>query len=398
MYFEDAGNMTKKTILFYMLTMGQMLSWTGCSPGKSVKSESNSNSTDNISNQKGVNEKTGYPFFQNYYEVVSKESMGSVEAYMGGKDLSMARPATSLHNTDSCDPLVKEKTSLGDRISYQIYNHASRSMVPGTPSVGKHYGWAGKPMLPNSLMSHDMCEVTAKSLELTLGDIKKVPDAKTIDQMNRYTLTMNNDRKSAQSGNPVSRKRYLRNWNSMMMCLAYMESLPTADTNDSFQTAKKYAPDFKKPGGVEFYEDDLQPETSSLNIGLYQFTPRAAGNVYPCLLSWNQIFKGKCEINPSSNEQQMIRVLGSGYQTFNAFCGVNKIVQVFSIQVNTEKSTNTHPSNLLSTGQLKSSPDRCVSPFFSSKLSYNHFGPLQNSYGNRLEDLMNCIDASLDVP
>lgn len=372
---------------------------TGCLPGKVQEDASGSSSPYVPSKQGSINEKTGYPFFQDYYELVAKGSIASVEAYMdNSKELSKERPAVSLHGVDMCDPFVLEKKSLGNRISYQIYHHASRSMVPGTSSLGKHYGLGNKAMMPNSLMSHDLCEVTPQSLEMTLGDIKKVPSATTIQQMNRFALALNHDRKNAQSGNMVSRKRYLKNWNSMMMCLAYIESLPTADTDESFQVAKKHAPDFKKPGGVEFYEDDLQPETSSLNIGLYQFTPRTTGNVYPCLLSWNQIYKNKCEISPKLNEQQMIRVLGSGYQTFNAFCGVNKIVQVFSIQINTNKPENTHPSNLLSNGQLKVEAERCVSPFFSSRLSYNHYGPLQNSYGNRLETLMSCVDATIESP
>lgn len=73
----------------------------------------------------------------------------------------------------------------------------------------------------------------------------------------------------------------------------------------------------------------------------------------------------------------------------NAFCGVNKILQSFAIQVNTTKSVSTHPSNQ-SGGKFKAPADRCVSPFFYSGYSYNHFGPLMNSTGSNLAGLMAC--------
>lgn len=86
----------------------------------------------------------------------------------------------------------------------------------------------------------------------------------------------------------------------------------------------------------------------------------------------------------------MIRILGSAKQTFNAFCGVNKILQTFSVQVNTTKTWATHPNNFHN-GKLINGKDRCITPFIYSGRAYNHFGPLQNSTGSNLETLFNCV-------
>lgn len=369
----------------------------GCSGGKSASAkdrEDYDSPPEKLS--PGVDEKTGQMFFPEYFNTVTSGSAESVDHYMGHDELMKVRPLVSIHSTDYCDEVVQGRNRFADRISYQIYLQSFRQLVPGIQDLGKVYGWNNsKTLMKNSLMTHKMCEVDSSTLSKTLG-ASKVPSASTISQINRFTQVMNADLTQIKSGNKTARERYFKNWNKMMMCLAYVESLTTADLADSVHVAEKYAPNFKKPTGVEFYEDDLQPETSSLNIGIYQFTPKSTGNIYSCLQSWNAYYGSSCGLKKTTPEDQMIRLLGAGHQSFNVFCGVNKIVQTFSVQVNTEKPANTHPANQLANGQLKNSEERCVSPFFSARLSYNHFGPLQNSYGNRLETLMKCVDSTIE--
>jgi hypothetical protein len=86
----------------------------------------------------------------------------------------------------------------------------------------------------------------------------------------------------------------------------------------------------------------------------------------------------------------MIRVVGSSLQHFNAYCGVHKLLQTFSVQVNSSSTRNTHPDNR-SGGRLKSSSERCVTPHFYAGWAYNHFGPLQNSTGSNLNKLLKCV-------
>ncbi len=344
----------------------------------------------------GVDEKTGEMFFPDYFNLVTPDAGTAVDRYMDHDELMKERQQISIHSTDRCDETVLGRNRFADRISYQVYLQSFYKLVPGIQELGKVYGWnKNKALMKNSLMTHKMCEVDSGTLSKTIG-AAKVPSSVTISQINRFTQTMNADLAQIKSGNKTAQKRYLKNWNKMMMCLAYIESLTTADSGDSAHVAEKHAPGFKKPPGVEFYEDDLQPETSSLNIGLYQFTPKSTGNVFSCLQSWNNYYGSSCGLKKMTSESEMIAMLGSGHQTFNAFCGVNKIVQMFSVQINTDKAENTHPSNLLPSGQLKPSEERCVSPFFSARLSYNHFGPLQNSYGDRLETLMKCVDQTIE--
>ena len=169
-----------------------------------------------------------------------------------------------------------------------------------------------------------------------------------------------------------------------MGCLAYTESLTSADVSSSYKVSEEYSPKgFEKPKGVKFYEDPYQDATSRLNIGLYQFTPNSSGNIYPCVLQWNDFFPEN-KIDTRADQNELIRVFGSSFQSMNAFCGINKVVQTFAIQVNTDEQKRTHPGNR--DGQsLKASSNRCVTPWFYASYAYNHFGPLQNSTGNNLK-------------
>jgi len=68
----------------------------------------------------------------------------------------------------------------------------------------------------------------------------------------------------------------------------------------------------------------------------------------------------------------MTALLASSNQDFNIFCGVNKIVQTFAVQIDGVKRS-------------------CVTLHIKSGYAYNHFGPLMNSTGANMASLYNCI-------
>lgn len=310
--------------------------------------------------------------------------------YQSYRELIPSRGTTSAHVTDSCDPKLTNNYSFSDRISYgvELKMQPARSQLGYVASafglesdINKHS--------PVGLISHPLCNVSSASLNTTLSG-KKVPSASTITKMNTFANKMNEYRRSALSGNSDGYKKASRLWSKYMMCLSYMESLTTADTKKSYSVADKYGPSsYRKPAGVKFYEDPLQPAASKLNIGLFQFTPDAGGNVQSCIREWNVLYPS-CQISRTVSTAELTRIVGSSMQTFNAFCGAAKVAGVFSVQVNATKAYNTHPGNVNSNGSLKSAAERCVSPHMAVGRGYNHFGPFQNSTGDNLEGLMNC--------
>jgi hypothetical protein len=240
----------------------------------------------------------------------------------------------------------------------------------------------------NSLLSNPFCAVTKESLKKTFGN-RKIPSANTIKKAQDFTMKLNQLRAGALAGNLASQKDFQKIWTRTFMCLSYAESLTTADSAASERVADQY--DLKKYPGVKFYLDPSQGNPDSkFNLGLFQFSPVASGNVQACLRAWNKQFPS-CSIDTKAKFSKMVSYLSSARQVFNAFCGVTKVRDMFSIQINTGKATSTHPENILSNGALKPAADRCVSPFFRSSYSYNHFGPLQNSTGDNLEPLLTCI-------
>ena len=303
----------------------------------------------------------------------------------------------SLVNEDSTDHCASE---ISDNFENQIsYNVAK--MFQDIPSmvgfIGDSYGVStdDTSLYPTSLIRHPLCLVNAKSLIVTMG-AKRVPEQVTIDKLNRFAIKANLLRNEAINGNINSKRDLLDHWNRLFSCLAYVESLPSADNSSSKKVASKYsASNYRKPAGVEFYEDAAQPAVSRLNIGLYQFTPAWQNNIQPCLRAWNAIHQNEnqCQINLRASQSDLIKVVGSSMQSFNAFCGAHKLIETFSIQINTNNAHATHPDNAIN-GVLKSAENRCVSPHFYAGWAYNHFGPLQNSTGKNLDELFSCIEKS----
>lgn len=246
---------------------------------------------------------------------------------------------------------------------------------------------------PVSLSSHPLCSVDKASLSVILSTNStpaKMPSDQAIADVNTFVSRNNALRIKANNGDEVAKKDLDNLWVKFMGCLAYTESLGDADTSTSRSVADQHAPsDYDKPDGVKFYWDKNQPEVSALNIGLFQFAPDAGGNIQGCLRNWNKMHQS-CQLPTKGSKGEMIKILGANRQAFNAFCGVNQILNTFSVQVNTRNSYRVHPANVLSGGSLKKSADRCVSLHVRTGRSYNHYGPFQNGTGTNLAKLMSC--------
>lgn len=177
----------------------------------------------------------------------------------------------------------------------------------------------------------------------------------------------------------------------MFGCLAYTESLGDPDTEKSVERSKQLlGDDYNKSRGVKFYyDDDQNREESRWNVGLYQFVLDRSGNISPCITAWKKLkLPGSSKIN-SYDYKKMGNVIGSPAQSFNSFCGVNKILQSYLVQVYSNDKKRTHPENLLANGKLKKPENRCVTLHHNKKVAYAHFGPLQRSVLGKGDDNTN---------
>ena len=329
------------------------------------------------------------------YLNISSEIGPQVDSFRNDDELAgKIRERINIDSVDKCFDDDEAHSYFSDQISY--YASEMLSDVPAKVGfIGSSYGTSSDDnnYFPTSLIRHPLCESTTKTLSSTM---KKVPNQSTIDKLNRFSGVINTLRMEVLNGDPSAKKELLGNWTKFFSCLAYSESLGSSDSTASNNVAAKNAPSgYRKPAGVEFYEDKAQPSVSRLNIGMFQFTPNSGGNIQPCIRAWNQMNESKssCQINQKASQSELIKTLGSSLQSFNAFCGVHKLIQTFAIQVNTTKTSATHPANL-ENGKLKPSELRCVTPYFYSGWAYNHFGPFQNSTGKNMEEMFNCIENS----
>jgi hypothetical protein len=314
--------------------------------------------------------------------------------YKNYRQLLVQRSPASSHRLDSCDPNLDNSFRFADRIAYQVQLQMNDHKAE-ISSIASYYGLpkSSESYFPTSLIRHPMCNLTSSTLSQT---INKVPSAAVIAKANQFVTRYNGYRQKALAGDPRAYAQLNRLWGRLMMCLSYTESLTTADTKTSDNIAARVGPEgYRRPAGVLFYDDPAQSAASRLNIGLFQFTPTASGNINSCLRQWNKVYP-TCSISTTSSQAELIKVLGSSYQTFNAFCGVNKVLQTFAVQANTQTASATHPSNKLSNGKLKPSGERCVSLHFQAGKAYNHFGPFQNSTGSNMNELLTCTLAQED--
>ena len=326
------------------------------------------------------------------YKDVGDQVGFNVDRIVNLTELSKLRSNVNDDNVDSCMPEKFDSNQFSESISFFV-----QEMLEDTPSrvgfISSYFGVSSNEAsyYPTSLIRHPLCLVSKGSLSTTLG--KNVPSDGVIQKVNQFVSKLNDLRQKTINGDQESKLELQKEWSTWFSCLGYVESLSTADTPKSVSVANKYAPaNYRKPAGVKFYEDPYQSEASRLNIGLYQFTPDSAGNIQTCLRAWNTKYPS-CAVNLKGNRNEMVKILGSSLQAFNAFCGVHKLIQTFSIQVNTTKASATHPSNIQN-GSFKKPENRCVSPHFASGKAYNHFGPFQNSTGTNLSELLSCLERS----
>lgn len=327
----------------------------------------------------------------NVFSEVSYPVGGVVDTtYKNDRELLPVRDAQQSYRTDNCDIKLEKNDRFADRIAYSV----ELKMQPSRAQLGYVASYFGlnkdvNTYLPNSLISHPLCNVTSDTLNTTLGG-KNIPSSATIKKANEFANKMNAYRREALAGDRQGYVKASRLWSKLMMCLSYMESLTTADSAKSQSVGQKYAPaGYRRPAGVNFYEDPHQPAESRLNIGLFQFTPDAGGNIQACIREWNILYP-KCGISLNASQAEMIKILGSSLQTFNAFCAAAKVTGMFGVQVNAVKPNNTHPYNLKADGRLKAPAERCVSPHMSVGRSYNHFAPFQNGSGFTLDNILSC--------
>jgi hypothetical protein len=309
------------------------------------------------------------------YKSIAAQIGPVVDNFHHQNELLKVRAKSNDDAVDSCD-------SEHELFSEGVALYTEEMMKP-TPvmidSIAELFGVTAKEnaLYPVSLATHPFCIVDRSALSKTM---KKVPDADTIEKLNEFATKMNELRENDQ-------EEFTKQYTKLFSCLAYTESLGDADTNTSKKVANKYSPEnYRRPAGVLFYEDSYQPKVSRLNIGAFQFTPNGAGNINPCVKAWNKKHV-TCKIKENSSQSELIKILGSSFQSFNLFCGVHKLIETYSIQVNTSKASATFPGNL-----NRPAMDRCVTPHFQAGLAYNHFGPLQNSTGENLKSLMKCVN------
>lgn len=318
-----------------------------------------------------------------------------VDQVNNGNELSEARSIINQDNVDKCFSDNRPHDIFSEQISYY-----AAMMFKDTPAmvgfIGSYYGTSenDNAYYPTSLIRHPLCQVSTATLGKTM---KNIPSQSTIDRLNRYSAKVNSLRAQVIQGDQGAKNELLNIWGRFFSCLGYTESLSSGDSATSVKVANKYAPlGYRKPAAVEFYEDASQSAESRLNIGMFQFTPTSTGNIRPCIKAWNALHSSQnasCQVNINGGQAEMIKTLGSSLQSFNAFCGVHKLIQTFAIQVNTKNSSATHPSNLVN-GKLLSEENRCVSPHFLAGKAYNHFGPFQNSTGTNMEKFFSCIEKS----
>ena len=322
------------------------------------------------------------------------------EAHASWTQLNKRR-SVDTHFCPSVKGLLPEKSFAG-AIDLAL-SYMWKDRYPLEPALRKDSFKAVKNdgSVPVSFLSHKLCGVSEKSLD-AMG-FKHLPGPKTISRMNDFAHDVNDAwvaaRRDRSAANAGALKTLKGKWGRLLGCLAYEESLSTADLGSSDRAAERLGLR-KRPEGVLVYYDPAQSKASKWNLGLFQFTPNPKGNIRSCMLSWNRTFPS-CPVNMKQSAKEFMQSghLTESDQFFNAYCGADKILETFDVQVNTSDPRKTHRMNWIKDGKkvtLKEPKDRCVTPFSTSLRTYNHFGPLQNTTGDNLAELMSCIQHSAE--
>lgn len=230
--------------------------------------------------------------------------------------------------------VAKRVSSCGPKESYaEVIDRLVESEINQDPYfdkvMGKFLGF--KETNNTSLFSHLMCRVKAS---MFLKGKRRLISKHGIQRANDFVESYN---KLVLSGD---RNGAIKLWQRFFYCLSKIESLGSGSN-------------FSK--------------TAKTHLGIYQFSSDGNGNIFPCIKLWNDRHR-QCRILEKADDEYYKKILLRDDQKFNLFCGVNKIVQNFYVQVNRGKS--------------------CVSLHSEA---YQHFGPLLNTVGDNLEKLMVCV-------
>jgi hypothetical protein len=363
-------------------------------------------------------------------QMVPNVSTAGGDSHYGNTQLIATRNQ-HLTGVDACAAVGGQKNFLS-AIEGGVRMSLVDRKIESNHIIDEAYGLPGtEDSHPVSLISNELCVQDEAQIAAILGD-DFVPNSQTVQALKNFAQASNEDRRRALAGDNQALAAFTTRWTQFMGCLAYSESLQTADSegvDQRFQNALNKHPTAEpffqntagqtvRPQGVLIHEDrqgeffiELRKAAAegSLNaerraelekqfepwpvVGMFQFDPKFFGNVAQCVHQWNKIVdKPECKIEPRSTAD-ILRALASPGQTFNTFCGAQKIVQAFNSQVNTNMATGVDTSNILPGGRIKAPKDRCVSLVARSGRGriYSHFGPLRNSVKDNLGRLMGCV-------
>lgn len=292
-------------------------------------------------------------------------------------------------------------TSFHDAILESISSNKTPITSPLSNGIAKAYH-SNKWQSDVALFSNPMCETIDKKLitrnnseknkRVDKVSAKMIKIAKHYNKIRQDVLDAVKAKKSQDEIDGL-KSRLDDFYAKLMGIIANHESLTTADNKTSKKRGKEFAKyygvsGYTKPPGVKLYFDTWQTkEESKRNVGLYQFP--MSGNIASCITAWNQRYgsKNECKITDKS-KKNMFKMLTAPDQLFNAFCGVNKLVQSYGVQVNTDRfeayksriARRTHQDNVIkegkNKGKLKAPSERCVSLFSHTSNTYNHYGTL----------------------
>jgi hypothetical protein len=253
------------------------------------------------------------------------------------------------------------------------------------------------------LFTHKMCEKTdhyfIRRKENAKEDRIKNGEAKMKEFAKKYNALFNEYQKAIadkkeQAVLDAIQKRMKDFYFALLGSMALHESLGDANNGQQERLAEQFSESYGmekgyvRPLGVKFYYDRAQSdEVSKQNIGLYQFTPKIGGNIDACYNAWNNTVGKKsaaCKIDLQKSNKTSFEFIAASDQMFNAFCGANKLVQSFGVQVNAQHFNSpagkvmqlTHSENKLKNEKLVEGKNRCISPFAYSRNAYMHFGVL----------------------
>lgn len=329
-------------------------------------------------------------------------------------ELTKPRDVSSF--TSSCLKSMKKSPpkNFKESISLAVQLNAKAGSNPLSSHISKTYN-SEKWTSDVGLYSHPMCESIDEKLAARNSSDKKARAKKVSGPMSSIPKHFNKVRNlyldAVAKKDKVKSEKYKglldQFYTTLLGVLANHESLSTADNSTSKGHASKFGAkygvkNFKKPPGVKLYYDKAQSkDESKRNVGLYQLP--MSGNVAACVKAWNERVGSKnesCMITKTS-KKDMFLLNSASDQLFNAFCGANKLVQSFGVQVNSNKfevysgkARRTHKDNYdFKNKKLKEGSKRCVSLFTHTSNTYNHFGTLGFTTKNNTVDVVKDVQS-----